>query len=139
MSTLTKKRTLLLASLTITLMMASPVYAIFAKLSTSLTGAAISGVTPSGNASVNQGNYPVIPGLLMIKVSKINLPDGSVLPVTMSDCPWFGAVAYLKIVDGSASISTSLPSVCQTGRLSSITISNQTGAVLLRGGNPWKI
>jgi hypothetical protein len=138
MSTLTKKRTLLMASLAIALMMASPVYAIFAKLSTSLIGTSINGVTPSGNASVNQGNYPIIPGLLTIKVSKVNLPDGTVLSVNISDCPWYGAVAFLKVVDGSASLSTSLPSVCQVGRLSSITVSKNT-TIYLRGGNPWKI
>jgi hypothetical protein len=138
MSTLTKKRNFLIASFIFALMMAFPVYAIFAKLSTSLTGAAISGVTPSGNASVNQGNYPVIPGLLTIKISKVNLPDGTVLSVNISDCPWYGAVAFLKVVDGSASLSTSLPSACQVGRLSSITVSKNT-TIYLRGGNQWKI
>lgn len=127
-----------MASLAITLMIAAPVYAIFGKLSTDLKGSAISGVTPTGKASVNQANYPVIPGLLAVNVSKVNLPDGSVLSVSISDCPWFGPVAYLKIVGGSASISTSLPSNCQVGRLSSITVTTQS-SIILRGGNPWKI
>ncbi len=116
-----------------------PAYAIFAKLSTGLTAlVVIGGVKPSGSASVNQSNYPASPGILNVKVSKINLPDGTVLPVTMSDCPWYGAVAYLKVVSGSASISTSLPANCQTGRLSSISILYKT-SIVLTGGNPWKI
>jgi hypothetical protein len=139
MSIFTTKRTLLMICISVAVVLSSPAYAIFGKLSTSLVGTSINGVTTSGKASVNQANYPVIPGLLMVNISKVNLPNGTVVSVSMSDCPWFGPVAYMNVVDGSASISTSLPSVCQTGRASSITINDQGGNVLLRGGSPWKI
>ncbi len=134
----TNKKVLLMASLSFVVLLSAPAYAIFAKLTTSLTGPAISGAVPGGKASVNQGNYPVVPGMLAVNLSRINLPDGTVVSVNISDCPWFGPVAYLNIVGGSASISTSLPSSCQVGRLSTITIVNSTGTVILSGGRPWK-
>jgi hypothetical protein len=121
------------------ILVSTPAYALFAKLTTKLVGINIDGAIPTGTASVDQSNLPTIPALLAVGVSKVNLADGTVLSVNLSDCPWFGPVAYLNIVDGSARIRTSLPLTCQTGRLSSITIVDQTGAVLLQGGNPWKI
>jgi len=72
-------------------------------------------------------------------VSKVNLPDGTVLSVNLSDCPWFGPVAYINVVDGSASINTKLPASCQIGRGSTITMANPTGTIILSGGSPWKI
>ena len=139
MSVFTTKHTLLMVCISVAVVLSSPAYAIFGKLSTSLVGTSISGVTPSGKAPANQVNYPAIPDLLMVNISKMNLPNGTVVSVSMSDCPRFWPVAYMNVIDGSASISTSLPSVCQTGRASSITISDQGGNVLLRGGSPWKI
>lgn len=139
MSTCNRIRTLVMACIAAAILVSPPAYALFAKLTTNLVGISIDGVIPNGKASVDQSNLPTIPALLALGVSKVNLRDGTVLSVNMSDCPWFGPVAYLNIVDGSARIRTSLPLVCQTGRLSSITIVDQNGTVLLQGGNPWKI
>lgn len=135
----TVKRILIAASLAMFITTVPPAYAIFAKLSTNLLAAVtINGITPTGNASIDQSGYPTKAGILSIKVSKVNLPDGSILSVNLSDCPWYGAVAFIKIFGGSANISTSLPATCQIGRLSSVTVGYKT-AILLKGGSPWKI
>lgn len=139
MSVFTAKRTCILSSFAAILIIATPAYAIFAKLSTDLVAAAtIGGVKPSGNANIDQSRYPSSPGVLSIKVSNAKVADGSVLAVNISDCPWYGPVAYLKVVGGSANLSTNLPGNCQVGRLSSITVWYNT-TVILYGGNPWKI
>lgn len=139
MSIFTAKRTWIISSFAAILFIASPAYALFAKLSTDLIPAVtISGVKPSGSANVNQSKYPSSPGVLSVKMSNVKLPDGSVLAVNISDCPWYGPVAYLKVFGGSASLSTSLPGNCQVGRLSSITVLYNT-TIISKGGNPWKI
>jgi hypothetical protein len=139
MSIFTAKRTWIISSFAAILFIASPAYALFAKLSTDLIAAVtISGVKPSGSANVNQSKYPSNPGVLSVKMSNVKLPDGSVLAVNISDCPWYGPVAYLKVFGGSASLSTSLPGNCQVGRLSSITVLYNT-TIISKGGNPWKI
>jgi hypothetical protein len=139
MAPISIKRPSIICSFLACLVMASPAYALFAKLSTNLVAVVtISGVKPSGNANINQSKYPASPGILSMKVSKVNLPDGSILAVNLSDCPWFGPVAYLKVFSGSASLSTSLPAICQIGRTSSIAVSYQTSVVMV-GGSPWTI
>lgn len=139
MSIVTSKHTWIISCFVAVLIMAPPAYAIFAKLSTDLIATVtISGVKTAGSANVNQSKYPANPGVLSVKVSDINLPDGSILSVNLSDCPWYGPVAYLKVFSKTASLSTSLPGNCQVGRLSSITVLYKT-AIILKGGNPWKI
>ena len=139
MTELTKKKTPFMISLTVILMLiVSPAYAIFPKLSTDLTGSAIGGVTPNGKASVDQSSYPTVPVFVTVMVTKVNVPNGTVVAVNISDCVSYGPVAHLTIVNKTASLGTYLPSFCQVGRLSSITITNGT-QVLLSGGNPWKI
>ncbi len=139
MSIFNAKRTWIISSLAAILIIAPPAYALFAKLSTDLIATVtISGVKSSGSANVNQSKYPSNPGVLSVKMSNVRLPDGSVLAVNISDCPWYGPVAYLKVVGGSASLSTSLPGNCQVGRLSSITVLYNT-TIISKGGNPWKI
>lgn len=139
MSIFNAKRNGIVASFLTLSVLATPAYALFAKLSTDLIASVtISGVKPSGSANINQSKYPSSPGVLSIKMSNVKLPDGSVLTVNISDCPWYGPVAYLKVVGGSANLSTSLPGNCQVGRLSSITVLYNT-TLISKGGNPWKI
>jgi hypothetical protein len=133
------KHICLLIGFLTSLLIAAPAYAIFPKLSTTLTAlATINGTKPSGNANLDQSRYPNSPGVLSVKVSKVSVPDGSILAVNLSDCPWFGPVAYVKIVKGSASVSTSLPATCQIGRSSSITLI-YNNLTVMKGGSPWTI
>ncbi|MBK8814151.1 MAG: hypothetical protein IPN42_00920 [Methylococcaceae bacterium] len=139
MSIFTAKRSWIVAGFFVISVLAPPAYALFAKLSTDLIAAVtIGGVKPSGSANVNQSKYPSSPGVFSIKLSNVKLPDGSVLAVNISDCPWYGPVAYLKVFGGSATLSTTLPGNCQVGRLSSITVLYKT-TLISKGGNPWKI
>lgn len=120
---------------------AAPALAVFPGLSTDLTGPAIDGVTPRGTAQVDQSSFP---GTLDLRVSKVNLPDGTSLTVVISDCVSFGSptVGTFTIERGRARFSTILPSepsVCQVGHNSSITLSTADGTVILEGGSPWTV
>jgi hypothetical protein len=66
---------------------ATPALAVFPQLQTDLTGPAIGGQIPRGTAEVFQTAFP---GTLAVRVSKVNLPDGTVLNVVMTDCEAFG-------------------------------------------------
>jgi uncharacterized lipoprotein YbaY len=55
-----------------------------------LTGPAIAGQVPRGTAEVDQTAFP---GTLTVRVSKVNLPDGTVLTVVLTDCEAFGTPA----------------------------------------------
>lgn len=133
-----RKPLVMTSFLSMIMLLSAPAYAIFAKLTTSLTGTAILNVIPTGKAAINQGSYPKVAAALSVNVAKVNVPDGTVLEINLTDCAAFGPVGYLKVVGGSASIGISLPGICQIGRSSSITINDATGADILRGG-PWKI
>jgi hypothetical protein len=116
-----------------------PAFALFAKLSTTLVGQySLGGQIPTGKAAINQANYPSQPGVLSISVSNVNVPDGTQLAVILSDCPWYGPVAYLTVTGKRASQSTTLAGNCQVGRLSRIDVIYNS-LILLKGGNPWKI
>jgi len=119
----------------------STALAVFPGLSTDLTGAAIDGVTPQGAARIDQSSFP---GTLEVRVSRVNLPDGTTLTVVISDCVSFGSpnVGTFTIAHGRARFVTTLPaapSVCQVGRNSSITVNTDDGTVILRGGAPWTV
>src|SRR5215472_834854 len=66
------------ALLTVT---AAPALAIYPVLTTTLTGPAINGVVPSGQAEVNQCHLPKQFGTLTLSAQSVNLPDGSKLIV----------------------------------------------------------
>jgi|GEM_PF-1609275 len=139
MTILARKKLSVLVCLSLFCLVSAPAYALFAKLTTNLSGTAIMNVKPTGKAAINQGNYPKVAAALSVNVSKVNVPDGTVFEINLSDCKAFGSVGYIKIVGGSASVGISLPSICQIGRGSSITINGATGANILSGGGPWKI
>jgi len=60
---------------------AAPALAIYPIQTTTLTGPAISGVVPTGQAEVNQCKLPKQFGTLTLKVQSANLPDGTQLAV----------------------------------------------------------
>ena len=65
------------------LLTATTALAVFPQLSTALTGPAIDGVVPRGTAEVHQTQFPAT---LDVRVSRVTLPDGTVLTVIMTDC-----------------------------------------------------
>jgi len=60
---------------------AAPALATYPVLTTTLTGPAINGVVPTGQAEVNQCHLPKQFGTLTVKVQSVNLPDGTDLTV----------------------------------------------------------
>ena len=60
---------------------AAPALADYPVLTTPLTGPAIGGVAPAGQAQVNQCHLPKQFGTLTLQVQSVNLPDGTKLTV----------------------------------------------------------
>jgi hypothetical protein len=61
---------------------AAPALADYPVLTTTLTGPAINGVVPAGQAEVNQCHLPQQFGMLTVTVQSVNLADGTQLTVT---------------------------------------------------------
>lgn len=121
----------------------SAAHAVFPHLQTDLTGPAIDGQVPRGTAEVDQTAFP---GTLTVRVSKVNLPDGTVLSVVLTDCEAFGTpggvVGTLTLDRGRGRLTTVLPSepsVCQVGHNSAIFLTQADGTVVLEGGSPWEV
>jgi hypothetical protein len=127
----------LIASIAFLAATIAPVFAIFPQLSTTLTGPAINGVVPGGDAKVDQSKLPNQPATVDVRVKNVNLPDGTVLGVVLTDC---GAspVGTITLSRGEGQLRTTLPQGCQIGRNSSILINNG-GTTILRGGAVWKV
>ena len=122
---------------------AAPALAVFPHIQTDLTGPAIAGQVPRGTAEVDQTAFP---GTLTVRVSKVNLPDGTVLTVALTDCEAFGTpggvVGTLTLDRGRGRLTTVLPSepsVCQVGHNSAIFLKQADGTVVLEGGSPWEV
>ena len=86
---------------------ATPALAVFPHIQTDLTGPAIAGQVPRGTAEVDQTAFP---GTLTVRVSKVNLPDGTVLNVVLTDCEAFGTpcgvVGTLTLDGGKGRLTT---------------------------------
>ena len=127
----------------VAVVIAAPVAAVFSVIETDLTGPDIGGRTPRGTASVDQSQLPA-PGVLDLRVSHVNLPDGTVLTVVITDCESFGSptVGTITLERGRARATITLPSepsVCQVGHNSSIFLKLADGTVVLEGGSPWEV
>ena len=125
------------------LAIAAPVAAVFSVIETDLTGPDIGGRTPRGTATVDQSQLPA-PGVLDLRVSHVNLPDGTVLTVVITDCESFGSptVGTITLERGRGRATITLPSepsVCQVGHNSSIFLKLADGTVVLEGGSPWEV
>jgi hypothetical protein len=118
------------------LLAAAPAFALYPQLSTKLAGPAIGGIVPSGDAKVDQSRLPTEALTLEARVKSVNLRDGTVLSVVLTDCG-SAPVATLTLSRGEAQLRTTVP-FCEVGRTSSILIKN--GApVVLSGGSPWQV
>ena len=104
----------------------------------------INGSTPRGEATVDQSDLPT-PGTLDVRVKHLDLPDGTVLTVEITDCAASSGgspvVGTLTINGGKGRLTTTLPSepsVCQVGHNSSIFL-KLGEVVVLEGGSPWTV
>src|SRR5215470_16011628 len=114
---------------------ATAAFAIYAFLSTTLSGPAIGGVVPQGAAGIDQSGLPTKPGELCLSVSNVNLPDGTVLNVVLTDCG-SGAVGTFTLSGGAGKLNTALPAGCQIGGDSAIYV-REGGTTILSGGARW--
>jgi hypothetical protein len=119
---------------------AVPAFALYPQLSTSLVGPAINGVTPQGDAKVDQSKLPSTPGQLQVRIKNVNLPDGTVLTVNLGNLtPGSGTnVATIVLRGGQGQVDTALPQYFMVGRQDQISILNG-GTVILSGGAVWKV
>ncbi len=108
---------------------ATSALALFASLSTDLAGPSIGGVLPQGTAAISQPGFPAQPGIVEIQVSNVNLPDGTLLSVFLTDCGPV-AVGSMTLFSGQAQLKTAFRRGCQIGRLSKILVSDGTATVL---------
>jgi hypothetical protein len=135
-SQFTRRLTILATVLTIAGFAASPALAIYAHLNTTLSGPAINGVVPTGSATIDQSGYPAKPLTLDVQVSSVNLPDGTVLSVVVTDCGT-APVGTLKLSHEQGQLKTKVPG-CQVGRQSAIYV-NDGSTTILSGGAPWQV
>jgi hypothetical protein len=118
--------------LTIAGLAAPPALAIYAHLDTTLSGPAINGVVPTGSASVDQARLPAIPLTLAVQIASVNLPDGTMLSVVVTDCGT-APVGAIKLNHEQGQLKTKVPG-CQVGRLSAIDINNSSTTILSASG-----
>ena len=140
-----RRTTVALAMLSmLALATAAPVAAVFSVIQTDLTGPDIGGRAPRGTATVDQSQLPT-PGSLDLRVSHVNLPDGTVLNVEITDCEAFSGspiVGTITLDRGRARATITLPSepsVCQVGHNSSIFLKLADGTIVVEGGSPWEV
>src|SRR6266571_7956365 len=119
---------LLVLAGTIAGLVASPALAIFPQLTTKLSGPAINGVVPTGDAKVDQSKLPAEPLTLDVRVRNVNLPDGTVLSVVLTDC---GAspVGTITLSRLEGQLRTTVPG-CQVGRQSAIHVNSGSTRIL---------
>jgi hypothetical protein len=115
---------------------AAPALAIYPVQTTTLTGPAINGVVPTGQAQVNQCKLPKQFGTLTVKVQSVNLPDGTGLTVNYSSLTagQFDNLGSFKLSGGSGSFSARLTRMAGANDQIQIT---QGSAVILSNPGRW--
>jgi hypothetical protein len=114
--------------------------ALYPQLSAKLAGSAIGGVTPEGEAKVDQSKYPDVPPRLDVRVKNVNLPDGTTLFVGVG-CEYHNCLDHRKagtfiLTRREGSFSGSLQ--IQVGRQTSIMVSTADRTVRLSNSEPMK-
>lgn len=114
--------------------------AIYPQGSGDLSGPAIGGVTPEGDARFDQSEYPSEPPLIETRVKNVNLPDGTTLFVGLGceyhNCPDYRQVALFTL-QGRSGNHTSTVRV-SVGRQDRLMVSTADGTVVLQMTEPWK-
>jgi hypothetical protein len=111
----------------------APALAIFPWQRTTLSGPAIGSVTPWGKAQLNQAAQPQGPGTLVVQLTDLNLPQRTLLNVSIDRRP----VGVLVVHSGNASGNLIVP--FQVGRLSALTVTLDDGTKILSGETPWEV
>jgi hypothetical protein len=100
---------------------------------TTLSGPAIGSLIPVGEAQLNQAAQPRGPGTLVVRLTNLNLPDSTLLNVSLDRRP----VGVLVVVSGNASEDLTVP--FQAGRLSRLAVTLNDGTTILSGKTPWTV
>jgi hypothetical protein len=119
-------------------LLAPSALALYPQLSAKLTGPAIGGVTPEGDAKVDQSKYPSVPPRLDVRVKNLNLPDGTTLFVGVG-CEYHNCLDYRKagtftLTKREGSFSGSLQ--VEVGRQTSIMVSTADRTVRVSNSEP---
>jgi hypothetical protein len=116
---------------------AAPALAIYRRLQTGLSGPALGGVVPQGDARIDQSRLPDQGATLDVRVKDVNRPDGTGLTVHLTDCV---SAPELRVTlrRGEGQLRTTLPTRCPIGRTSSILVT-EGAATRLSGGSPWQV
>jgi hypothetical protein len=116
---------------------ASPALAIYPQLQTGLSGPAMGGAVPQGDAKIDQSKLPDQGATLDVRVKNVNRPDGTVLTVQLTDCV---SAPELRVTlsRGEGQLHTTLPTWCPIGRTSSILV-KEGATTRLSGGSPWQV
>jgi len=112
----------------------SPAFALFPRLQTTLSGPAINGIVPQGDAKLDQSKQPNQAGQLTVRVRNVNLPSNSVLYITIDGQP-VGAFTISRRGEGALLVTVPF----EVGRTSRIDLRTGGGTLVLTGGAPWKI
>ena len=116
---------------------AAPALAIYPQQSITVSGPAINGVVPRGEAKVDQSKLPKEPGRLEVRVKNVNLPDGTVLTVNYGGIePGAGAnVGSFTLRGREGSPTTTLP--FSAGANDDIAVMNGS-TIVLSQSDRWK-
>lgn len=132
------KRTALIVAIVALGVFAPTAVALYPQLSAKLTGPAIGGVTPEGDAKVDQSKYPSVPPRLDVRVKNVNLPDGTTMFVGVG-CEYHSCLDYRKAGtftlnrrEGQGSFNLQI----EVGRQTSIMVSTADGVVRLQNTGP---
>jgi hypothetical protein len=111
----------------------APALAIFPWQRTTLSGPAIGSLIPWGRAQLNQAAQPNGPGTLVVQLTDLNLPQRTLLNVSIDRRP----VGVLVVVSGNAYATLTVP--FQVGRLSSLAVTLGDGTRVASGETPWTV
>ena len=111
----------------------APALAIFPWQRTTLSGPAIGSVTPEGRVQLNQAAQPKGPGTLVVHLTDLNLPESTLLNVSIDRRP----VGVLVVVSGNAYATLTVP--FQVGRLSRLAVTLGDGTRVASGETPWTV
>ena len=112
----------------------APVLASFPWQRTTLSGPAIGSLIPWGRAQLNQAAQPKGPGMLVVQLANLNLPERTLLNVSIDRRP-----VGVLVVAGGGNANATLMVRFQVGRLSSLVVTLGNGTRVASGETPWTV
>ena len=110
----------------------APALAIFPWQRTTLSGPAIGSLIPAGKAQLNQAAQPQGPGTLVVQMTDLNLPQGTLLNVSIDRRP-----VGVLVVAGGGNANATLMVRFQVGRQSRLVVTLDNGTPVASGATPW--